>query len=63
MDPLKLVSVRLRTSTVEAIREAQKASHHRTIAAFVDALLREQLITRPVQPNVDRLQRAASSMK
>lgn len=63
MDPLKPICVRLRTSTVEAIRKAQQQSHHRTMAAFIDAILRDQLIVKPAQQHVDRLQRAASTMK
>lgn len=63
MDPLKPICVRLRTSTVDAIRNAQKQSNHRTMAAFVDAILRDQLIVKPAQQHVDRLQRAASGMK
>jgi hypothetical protein len=63
MDPLKPICVRLRTSTVEALRRAQQQSNHRTMAAFVDAILREHLI-KHAEPTLDqRLRQAAGSNK
>ena len=61
MDPLKPICVRLKTSTIEAIRKAQEQSHHRTMASFVDALLREQLIIKPAQQSLDQRLRLASA--
>lgn len=58
MDPLKPVCVRLRTSTVEALRRAQQQSNHRTMAAFIDAMLREQLIKS--EPTLDQRLRQAT---
>lgn len=61
MDPLKPICVRLKTSTVEAIRKAQQQSNHRTMAAFVDAILREQLIVKPAQQTLEQRLRQASA--
>ncbi len=63
MDPLKPVCVRLRTSTYEAIRRAQQQSNHRTMAAFIDAILRDHLIKQGEPSLEQRLRQAAGSSK
>lgn len=63
-DPLRPIYVRLRTSTVEALRDAQARSHHRTIAAYVDEVLRRHLAQlSPTHDNVDRLAASAKSLR
>ena len=54
-DRLTPLYVRLRASTIEGLREAQADSEHRTLAAYVDAVLRAHLSG--AQPRVDGLDR------
>ena len=62
-DPLQPIYVRLRTSTVDALREAKAASHHRTIAAYVDEVLRRHLAQLSPQDTVDRLSASARNLR
>lgn len=61
MDPLQPMYVRLRASTITALKEAQQRSSHRTLAAFVEDILRRHLTER--RDNVDRLTDAARKMQ
>ena len=44
MDNLQPLSVRLRASTIDALKTAQAESAHRSLASFVDDILRQHLI-------------------
>lgn len=59
MDNLQPLYVRLRASTIEALKAAQADSPHRSIASFVDALLRGQLI----DERADNLQRLIANAR
>lgn len=61
-DKLTPLYVRLRTSTIDGLRHAQAASEHRTLAAYVDAVLRQHLVTTPLRDDVDRLRQSAHKM-
>lgn len=64
MDPLKPLFVRLHASTLDAVKKAQQKSSHRSIASFVDDILRRHLSVapRPVD-RVDQLTKASSQLK
>lgn len=59
-DPLTPVYVRLRRSTVAALREAQARSSHRSLAAYVESIVRAHLAQ---NVRVDRLTDAAGRLK
>ena len=60
MDPLTPVFVRLRSSTVLALKDAKERSSHRTMAAFIDDVLRRHLnVTQPVVNRIDQLTKSA----
>jgi hypothetical protein len=61
MDPLQPIYVRLKASTVEALKAAQAKSSHRTMASFVDDILRRHLSIKPTQP--DRLDQLTSASR
>ena len=58
MDPLQPLYVRLRASTITALKDAKEASSHRTLAAYVEDVLRRHLAD-PRKDGVDRLTEAA----
>lgn len=63
-EKLTPIYVRLRTSTVEALRDARARSHHRTMAAYVEEVLRRHLAELSwATDRVDRLSTAARSIK
>lgn len=63
MDPLTPLYVRLKSSTVEALREATKQSSHRSVAAFLDELVRKNLILEPRADDIERLRQAAEKSR
>lgn len=64
-DRLTPLYVRLRASTLEGLREAQAQSEHRTLAAYVDAILRQHLvaIARPAGDEIARLRQSADKIQ
>lgn len=65
MDPLVPVFVRLRTSTVQKLKEAREHSNHRSLASFVDHLLRRHFEIEDPQrrDSIQALTRAAGEIK
>lgn len=64
MDPLKPVFVRLHASTVDALKSAQKKSNHRSLASFIDDVLRRHLnVDHHQSERLDALTRASSQLK
>lgn len=65
MDPLTPVYIRLKKSTVDALRVAKSRSSHRTMASFVDDLLRQKLGVDTPAPDArfDALNKAAQQIK
>ena len=60
-DPLTPLYVRLRASTIEGLRDAQNMSEHRTLAAYVDAILRQHLAGLAMFARVDGVDRLRQS--
>jgi len=64
MDPLKPVYIRLKQSTVDALRVAQSRSTHRTMASFIDDILRRHLSVDPPQTDrIDQLTKSSREMQ
>jgi hypothetical protein len=64
-DPLTPLYVRLRASTIDGLRGAQANSEHRTLAAFVDAILRQYLAVGALAKSDDiaRLRQSADKIQ
>ncbi len=58
MDPLQPMYVRLRASTIAALKDAKAKSAHRTLAAYVEDVLRSHLKD-DRRDGIDRLADAA----
>ena len=56
-DPLVAITVRLRASTIEALRRAKSDRHARSMADMTDLILRRALLDEPT--GVDRLLKSA----
>ncbi|CAB5238739.1 hypothetical protein UFOVP375_21 [uncultured Caudovirales phage] len=64
-DRLTPLYVRLRASTIEGLRDAQANSEHRTLAAYVDAILRQHLAASaaPKGDDIARLRQSADKIQ
>jgi hypothetical protein len=64
MDQLQPVFVRLKASTVEALKAATIKSSHRSMAGYVDDVLRRHLALEPQKPSaLDALTRNANQLR
>lgn len=60
LDPLKPITLRLRASTLQALRRTKSLSNARSMAGLADAILRRHLFEEPV--GLDRLIKGASRL-
>lgn len=60
-DPLTPFTVRLRASTIEALRRAKLDAHARSMADLTDLILRRALLDEPT--GVDRLLKGANRLQ
>jgi hypothetical protein len=60
LDPLTPITLRLRASTLHALRRAKSHSNARSMAGLADAILRRHLFEEPV--GLDRLVKGANRL-
>jgi hypothetical protein len=61
IDPLTPITVRLRASTIQALRRAKLDAHARSMADLADLILRRALLDEPT--GVDRLLKGAKQIQ